>query len=202
MPDSGVWHGDPALLAPDREWVLKILRYRPGQTQGAEKALAEVEAARAAIIAAAQPRVAWRDLSLTHDGPTLTFGKVSVTNGKLAQHLDGCGAVIVIAATVGEEVDAANAAMMQAGQYARAVAGDAWGSACVESAADQFTATLPWPATSLRERFSSGYSGWSQTDNAALLALLPPCDITANLAGMLTPQKSITALIGRCDSAR
>lgn len=197
--NTGTWRGNAAQLAPDRNWVLKMLRYNPAATRGAEAALREVDAARDALAAAARPQAWWCELPAPAiDGDAVRAGELAVASQKLAAHLAGCSELTLLAVTIGPEADALVAAMFKENHYARAVAADAWGSALVEAAADVVCAQLAagHAGRVMRPRYSPGYGDWPQTDNTRLLALLAGCPVTANVAGMLTPQKSITALVG------
>lgn len=196
---TGQWSGGAATLRPDRDWVLKMLRYNPGTTQGADAALREVDAARAELVAVAQPRAWWREFApLTVARDAITSGQLNIVSQKLADHCADCRALTLLAVTLGPEADALTAAMLRDNRYARAVAADAWGSALVEAAADVVTAQLAaeHAGQAMRPRYSPGYGDWPQTDNTRLLALLGGCPVGANAAGMLLPQKSITAVIG------
>ncbi|HNW91933.1 MAG TPA: hypothetical protein PKM88_03375 [bacterium] len=199
MADTGTWRGRAAHLAPDRDWVLKMLRYNPATTQDPEAALREVDSARAALVAVAQPQAWWRAFpALTVADDTVAAGEFAVASAKLAEHLAGCTALTLLAVSLGPGTDALAAQLLKEHRYACAVAADAWGSAFVEAAADLVCGQLAAAQAGevMRPRFSPGYGDWPQTDNARLLPLLPGCPVHANAAGMLTPQKSITALIG------
>lgn len=196
---SGTWQGEAAKLSPDRDWVLKMLRYNPATTQAADVALREVDAARAELEAVARPQAWWREFpAFALTGQVVHADGLSAASAKLADHLTGCSALTLLAVTIGPEADTLTAGLLKANRYARAVAADAWGSALVEAAADAVCAQLAKgrPGQAFRPRFSPGYGDWPQTDNTRILALLAGCPVTANAAGMLTPQKSITALIG------
>ena len=146
-----------------------------------------------------------------HVDHSLTFAIVfTVAAGILAgedvaKHLEGCTAALLLAVTLGPGVDA-QIRRAGVGDIAAGVASDALGSALAEQAAEAAEAELrQWAARQgkyLTGRYSPGYGDWPLAVQPLLAAALD----TARRAGLcvtennlMTPRKSITAILGVSD---
>ena len=136
------------------------------------------------LLAAATPRAVW----LEADPDSLTAAGI-LAGEDVAKHLEGCTAALLLAVTLGP-----------------GVASDALGSALAEQAAEAAEAELrQWAARQgkyLTGRYSPGYGDWPLTVQPLLAAALD----TARRAGLcvtennlMTPRKSITAILGVSD---
>lgn len=123
----------------------------------------------------------------------------------MAKHLEGCTAALLLAVTLGPGVDA-QIRRAGVGNIAAGVASDALGSALAEQAAEAAEAELrQWAARQgkyLTGRYSPGYGDWPLAVQPLLAAALD----TARRAGLcvtennlMTPRKSITAILGVSD---
>ena len=143
------------------------------------------------LLAAATPRAVW----LEADPDSLTAAGI-LAGEDVAKHLEGCTAALLLAVTLGPGV----------GDIAAGVASDALGSALAEQAAEAAEAELrQWAARQgkyLTGRYSPGYGDWPLAVQPLLAAALD----TARRAGLcvtennlMTPRKSITAILGVSD---
>ena len=146
-----------------------------------------------------------------HVDHSLTFAIVfTVAAGILAgedvaKHLEGCTAALLLAVTLGPGVDV-QIRRAGVGDIAAGVASDALGSALAEQAADAAEAELrQWAAEQdkyLTGRFSPGYGDWPITVQPKVAAVLDTarragiCVLNTNL---MTPRKSVTAILGVSD---
>ena len=122
----------------------------------------------------------------------------------LADNLAGAGSVVMFAVTAGSAVIEAAAREMAESESLRGAVFDAVGSEAVEQAADELEAHLR--AEFARRgmvlsdrRFSPGYGDWSlsaQQDFFRLLPLEASLGLRLSKELMITPPKTITAVIG------
>ena len=121
---------------------------------------------------------------------------------KIRQHLTGCEKIIVLSATAGDEVEEEVTRRFNAGEYSTAVIMDAAATAAVEQIADGMEKALaPQMAAkgfAMKWRFSPGYGDWPLEQQPELIRLAQAEKIGVSLTSsmMLTPRKSITAIIG------
>ena len=152
------------------------------------------------LLAAATPRAVW----LLADTPALTEAGL-LPGEDVHKHLAGCGQAILLAVTLGPGVDA-QIRRAGVGNIAAGVASDALGSALAEQAADAAEAQLrQWAATEgkyLTGRFSPGYGDWDiavQPLVAAALDTVRKAGLCVTDTNLMTPRKSVTALLGVSD---
>ena len=125
--------------------------------------------------------------------------------GDVMKHLEGCPQALMLAVTLGPGVDA-QIRRAGVGDIAASVASDALGSALAEQAADAAEAELrQWAAREekyLTGRFSPGYVDLPITVQPKVAAVLDTarragiCVLNTNL---MTPRKSVTAILGLSD---
>ncbi|MCL2695259.1 MAG: Vitamin B12 dependent methionine synthase activation subunit [Clostridiales bacterium] len=142
-------------------------------------------------------RAAALEVEIMRTGAGLTLGPLYVESKDLSAHLEGCDRAILFCATVGGEPDRL---LLRYGrqQTGRAVLLDAIGSAAVEAWCDKIVSNLA-KGRILRPRFSPGYGDFALSCQGDLLALLSAAQttgISVTAAGMMTPQKSVTAVVG------
>ena len=145
-------------------------------------------------------RLCWREFPVTVDGARVDLGFTEVTSDALARNLSGCASVVVLAATAGYGIDRLIARYSQL-EPSKAVWMQAIGAERVESLCDAFQAELASsrsPAV-LRPRFSPGYGDLPLALQRPLTAVLDSeraVGVTVNESLLLSPSKSVTALIG------
>ena len=149
---------------------------------------------------AATPRAVW----LEADVDSLLEAGI-LQGGDVMKHLEGCPQALMLAVTLGPGVDA-QIRRAGVGDIAASVASDALGSALAEQAADAAEAELrQWAAEQdkyLTGRFSPGYGDWPITVQPKVAAVLDTarragiCVLNTNL---MTPRKSVTAILGLSD---
>lgn len=120
----------------------------------------------------------------------------------IARHLSGCEGGVLLAVTLGPGVDGA-IRRAGVGDVAAGAAADALASALAEQAADAAQQALVrlWEGRGLylTGRYSPGYGDWPLTVQPALARLLDtPRQIGLCIQdnGLMTPRKSVTALLG------
>lgn len=135
----------------------------------------------------------------------LTIGKLNIESRHLSKNMRGCRDAVVFAATLGTGVD------MLMKKYsltdmAKVVVLQACATAMLEEYCDtcqnQIQETLAIENLYLRPRFSPGYGDFSIGHQEMLLRMLEAAKtigLTLTNGGMLTPMKSVTAVIGVSD---
>lgn len=136
------------------------------------------------------------------DDEKLTIGKLEIQSKSLMKNLQGCKAVILFGATLGTYVD------RQIHKYelldmTKAVVLQACAAAYLEEYCDkmqeQLGQMLAQDKNYLRPRFSPGYGDFSilyQKDVLRMLDAPKKIGLTMTDGYMLTPTKSVTAIIG------
>lgn len=151
----------------------------------------------------AKPRGIWEIYDYDCETQTINATPPCPLQGKkIGQHLAGCEKVIALSATVGEDIEEDITRRFSSGEYSSAVLMDAAATAAVEQLADGMEKAIsPKMAAQgflLKWRFSPGYGDWPLTQQPELIRLAKAEQIGVRLTTsmMLTPRKSITALIG------
>lgn len=186
-------------LAADRAATLKALG---GQVAGGGAVVpASVEAACAAVEQAAQARWCYHRFALGADMALQEAGIV-LPGGDIARHLAGCDAVVLIALTLGQQVDAL-LRTAAAADVEQSVLRDTAASVLAEQYADAaeewLRAKVQGEGLYLTARFSPGYGDLPLSLQAELIRLVDgprAIGLTVNAGGILLPRKSITALLG------
>ena len=179
-------------LAPAQAEVCRYLGCR-GATPDAQT-LALIDRA-SAPLSGGSYRVCYTVLPLRKEGDAVDLGGcLTLRSASLARHLQGCDRAVLFCATLGADFDRRLLAARL--RPALAVVQDAVGTAAIEQLCDRFCAQLPQPQ---RPRFSPGYGDLPLETQRPLLALLD----AARLLGvgltdalLMTPTKSVTALVG------
>ena len=125
--------------------------------------------------------------------------------GDVMKHLEGCPQALLLAVTLGPAVDA-QIRRAGVGDIAAGVASDALGSALAEQAAEAAEAELrQWAARQgkyLTGRYSPGYGDWPLAVQPLLAAALDTtrrAGLCVTKNNLMTPRKSITAILGISD---
>ena len=126
----------------------------------------------------------------------------TILGEKIGRHLAGCDQVVLLAATVGEEIENTVTKRFGEGEYASSVLLDAAATAAVEQVADAMERAIRPKAAArgyrMRWRFSPGYGDWPLEQQTEVVRLSRAAEIGVCLSEslMLVPRKSITAIIG------
>ena len=151
----------------------------------------------------AMPRGIWEIYDYDCETQTINANPPCPLQGKkIGQHLAGCEKVIALSATVGEDIEEDITRRFSSGEYSSAVLMDAAATAAVEQLADGMEKAIsPKMAAQgflLKWRFSPGYGDWPLEQQPELIRLAKAEQIGVRLTTsmMLTPRKSITALVG------
>ena len=127
-----------------------------------------------------------------------------IVGEKIGNHLAGCDKVVLLAATVGDGIEEMVTKRFRDGAYASSVLLDAAATTAVEQVADAMEKAIRPEAAAkgyrMRWRFSPGYGDWPMEQQPDVVRLSHAKEIGISLTEslMLTPRKSITAIIGLC----
>ena len=206
--DLRVLHDIP--LAIDPEEVLRLQGYRRGIDVPSPDVRALFEEALALGGRLMEPRavVRWSaarqegDRRLTTaDGVTFTIPGIAGTWGVLTEV---AGAVV----TIGGALEARVAALWDAREVPLAAMLDSVGSGAVESLAEHVNDLLCQQGIAdgvrVTNRISPGYGGWDVSEQNLLFRFVDgaPVGVELNAACFMTPEKSITLLVGAGPGAR
>ena len=141
------------------------------------------------------------DLQQTADD-RFTIGRVEIQSRSLGRNLKGCRKIILFGATLGTAVDRM-LARLSLTDMAKAVVMQACAAALLEEYCDACQADIAAQVSAeglyLRPRFSPGYGDFDISCQAPLMQMLD-CAKTIGLtmtdSCMMTPSKSVTAVIG------
>lgn len=191
------------LTGIDRRETLQFLSYKGGPIP--EDIADDLERCEKMLAAVARPRAVWRLFDRESDG-TLSGTDFRPEGEDIRRHLEGCGQVILMAATLGIEVENL-LRRTQARNMADAVILDASASAAIENVCDNLCADLEaaFRPRYLTDRFSPGYGDLplrQQAEFCQVLDVSRRIGVTLSESGLMLPQKTVTALIGVSDSPR
>ena len=149
---------------------------------------------------AAQCRAVWRRYPLTRDGEGLDLGFARTDSRDLKRHLEGCTEILLFACTAGAETDR-RIARAKLQSPAKGLLMHAIGAQQVEGGCDLLCRRLAeqFPERQLTDRFSPGYGDLPlsmQRDVMAALDCGRTVGITLSESLLMTPGKSVTAIIG------
>ena len=190
------------LNPPDADEVLRYMGTPPEAADAALRAL--VEDCSAQLLNEAQPRWTYKvfDLSFETGGVRLEGGPL-LPGQALRHHLCGCARACVLCATLGSQVDAL-IRRAECMDMARALALDCCASALIEQLCNQIERQLQprFPNCHFPYRFSPGYGDLTLEVNTPLLTLTDAprtIGLCATASHLLTPRKSVTAILGVAD---
>jgi len=146
----------------------------------------------------AQFRIASEEAPCRVEPEGVQIGALEIKSADLARNLKGCDRVILMAATLGLSVDRLIQQRFLTNS-AQAVILQACAAALLEAGCDRWQEGLEGPYPGTRTRFSPGYGDLSlDLQGAILSAVRAPARIGLNETSshMLTPTKSITAVLG------
>lgn len=175
----------------------EVLRYLGGgQVEPDEKMRRLLDSCETEIKSAATPKFLYKKISLADSG--LIVGE------DVAKHLGGCELGYVMCTTLGSSVDRL-IRLSQVGDMAKAVVLDAMASAAVENVCAQVDVLLAAENEGkyLTWRFSPGYGDYPIELQQSFLSLLDAprkIGLCSNDSSLLTPTKSVTAIMGVSDT--
>ena len=191
-------------MRPDVDEALRYL----GVPHPTEELRREAERLADELSAAVQSRYIYRVFGLERfpDGVRLQGANVDLTGSSAGQMLENCDRAVLLACTLGARFDAKLLAL-QARDMAKAVICDALGSALVEAGCDEAEREIAgrFPDQFLTDRFSPGYGDLPLALQPALCAALDAerrLGVTVSQSLLMTPVKSVTAVIGLSDTPR
>ena len=180
----------------------EVLRYMGCPPEKADGALrTQVEACARELLGAIRPRWSWREAEIAPEaGGVRLAGGLLLPGADLKAHLAGCDRAAIFCATLGAEADALirRAERLDMG---RALTLDCCASAAVEEVCDQIEGELQgkFPGCSFPFRYSPGYGDLPLEVQGPLLELLDAprrVGLCATQTHLLTPRKSVTAILG------
>ena len=147
-------------------------------------------------------KACWREAIVSCSGSEVDFGFMSVSSAALAKNLSGCDRAVIFAATVGIGIDRLIARYTRISP-AKALLFQAIGAERIESLCNMFESDISAKASAngkyTRPRFSPGYGDLplsAQRDLFAVLDCPKRIGLTLNESLLMSPSKSVTAIIG------
>jgi len=187
------------MKAPDTS---EIARYMGVKGTPDEQTAALIARCASEVAQAADPRSVTLELPLAVEGPLVSIGPLRVVSGNLAVHLSGCCRAVLMAATLGAGVDRL-AARISLTDSAAGYGMQAAAASLIEQVCDEAEEGIRQCAEragqSVRSRFSPGYGDFDLEHQTHILRLLDAgrkIGLGETAAHMLTPLKSVTAVIG------
>lgn len=155
------------------------------------------------LVAAANPKFYWiyADISEISDDTVALSGHKLVLRGRdISAHLNGCYGTALLCATIGDGVDKL-LRTVQAEDMAKALTADALASAAVEQVCDIAEKEIGerFAGKFTTWRFSPGYGDFPlecQGDFLSAVNAMRTVGVCVTDGGLLTPTKSVTAVIG------
>lgn len=183
----------------------EVLRYMGTPPDRAEPAIRKLaEGCARELLGVVRPRWAARTFELTPEegGVRLSSGLL-LPGEDLKRHLAGCRRAVLFCATLSAQADAL-IRRAESGDMLRALALDSCATAAVEQLCDQIELELQrqLPGCFFPFRYSPGYGDLPLTLQSSLLALLDAprqVGLCASASHILTPRKSVTAILGVAD---
>ena len=187
----------------DKNEVLRYLGYH-GNPAG-QDVLKSIDSCFAELSEATSPRSLSRTFDVILKPDAVVIGAVMIESRDLRKHIDGCGEAVVFAATLGAQADLLLRRYSKIDMN-RTVILQACAAAMVESYCDDCGLGIAKEAAKRelfsRPRYSPGYGDFSiqhQSDILGMLDCQKRIGLTMTDSFMLTPSKSVTAVIGLTD---
>lgn len=180
---------------------VEVFRYLGMEETAADAAFHQrMQKCEGKLLQVARPRYTYCVLPLTATETELSAGNLSLSGTSIRTHLEGCERVILLAATLGLQVDTL-IDRTQVTDMTDALILDALSNAAIEQICDRaeeqlHAALSAWHFT---WRFSPGYGDFPLTTQPRLLETLNAArqlGVTATDSLLMCPKKSVTALIG------
>ncbi len=180
----------------DRSEALRYMGY--GKSLPGEEVMALIESCEEELLAVLQPRCCWLETILSFPKKyVVEAGFGTVESVVLYRHLQGCGSVLLFAATIGIGVERLVARYQRLSPSKAAVI-DALASSAIECWCDDMEREL-LGARPHCTRFSPGYGDFAlehQRDFACVLDMPKTLGVSLSDSLLMTPCKSVTAVIG------
>ncbi len=150
-------------------------------------------------------KVCYRVFDVKVCGDRCDFGSFKLSSQKLAANLAGCDKAVLFAATLGVGVDRIIAKHSKL-EPSKALMLHSIGTAQIEALCDAFCADICLEYnTGIRPRFSPGYGDLSLDYQKNIFKQLD-CErkigLTLNDSLLMSPSKSVTAVVGLCESKK
>ena len=186
--------------------VDEILRYLRVRGESPEDLRAQVETTARELRESLPPKFVYRAFPLAFgaDGVTLAGSGVTLTGGLAQKMLQRCDTAVLLCCTLGMEFEQRLRAMERR-DMGKAVILDACGSAWVESGCDAAEREIAerFAPQYLTDRFSPGYGDLPLALQSVVLTALDAqrrLGIHLSDSFLMTPSKSVTAVIGVSDT--
>ena len=143
-------------------------------------------------------KVCYSEYPLKIGGDSIDLTFTAVTSNDLAKNLKNCNRFILFAATVGIGIDRL-IAKYTALSPTKALIFQAIGAERIESLCDVFNREIKEKYKTVKPRFSAGYGDLPieiQADIFTALSCLKNIGVTLNESLLMSPSKSVTAIIG------
>ncbi len=187
----------------DRDEMLRYMGFR-GQALSREN-LEVFSRAEELCISAISPKTVVKEYEIDHSTMQLAGTNVILQGQDIARHLAGCNRVYLIAATLGLGLDKLVGRLMREDPVL-GVAVDSAAVCAIESVLDDLCENLAEKCgKKLTSRFSCGYGDFpleQQPDFIRLLDMNRRLGVYLGAGNIMTPQKSVTAVVGICESSR
>ncbi len=183
----------------NKKEALKYLGYRGGEVE--DKILRDIDQCSEIIIKNALPKVIYRVFDIESD---LSFSgtNFSPKGNDIAEMLKDCGRAIIMAATIGGEIDGIIRRREVDDMYL-ALMLDSCASCAIENVCDNFQNELEERLFNenlyLTDRFSPGYGDMpfeQQREICEILNTSKTIGVSLNESGIMIPRKSVTAIMG------
>lgn len=190
-----------AVMELDRVPIDEVLRYLGAEGKDPGDLLPLAEDCARELLAAARPRWTWRGFGCVTGPEGVRLDCGFLLPGKdLADHLAGCREAVLLAATLSPGVDAL-LRRTQLSDLSRSLVLESCATAAIEEVCDRAEAVIQerYPGRAFASRFSPGYGDLPVTVQGEFLALLDAprrLGLCATASSILTPRKSVTAVLG------
>lgn len=201
-------NGEDMLKSINREEVLKYLGYKGGALE--EEYLNKIDLFSHMVMEKATPRCEWIEWGIYGSNPVhLQNSDIVLTGKSISEHLEGCESCVFFVATIGSEIDRL-IRIKSVENMADAVILDACASVAIENVCDNMERYLEEKYLKeenlyITDRFSPGYGDFPiemQKIFCDLTHSLKRIGLGCNSSYMLTPAKSVTAVIGISSTPR
>jgi len=193
----------PGELRVSRSEALRYLGY--GKAEPDESVLELMDSCEKELLAVCQARACWARVPLAIPSTfSVDLGFGPVESVSLAKHLAGCHSALLFAATIGVGADRLIARWSRL-RPSRSAVIDALASSAIECWCDDVEREATQGEDKHCERFSPGYGDFAllhQKDFANRLDMGRLLGVSLTESLLLTPTKSVTAVIGLGASAR
>ena len=190
----------------NRKEVERYLGYR-GLTTIDETMQSVIEDCIREMEEAMTPRCIYKTFPIEWDGESCEFAGIRVEPGNLTRNLKGCKEIVMLAVTIGPGADRL-VKRSEIRDMLKAYTYQAVGAAAVEAWCDEVNERIKQEAADkglyARPRFSPGYGDFPleiQKDFERILEMPKSIGVSLSESLLMTPTKSITAVIGLSDKA-